>query len=216
MPQHTQIAIEQPKEMNPPLSTRKVDASKKDFHVCAACCCAVTYCDCDHCLPMCHGQEQLCCCARDTLCCFGEDPQLASMFGCFGFSCYPKFGCCQLLGHYYPPDEYPLLAPKKDYCPCNSCCFGPLCHGTFFFKMPTTCCAQNVYICFKCYNDCALPCNENIPCACGVYPLFLCCGLMCWDGQKFNPACFPKVEKYFQLKEPLVEGAIVAEPGKTE
>jgi len=157
-------------------------------------------------LACCLVQEQLCCFVVNAA--YPPTEEVPLTCALLGLACYPKCGFCQLLSHYYPPDEYPLLAPKKDYCPCNSCCFGPLCHGTFYFKIPTTLCAHSGYCCAKFYEDAALPCVEEIPFACFLWPI---CGLMLFP----KIACCPKASPYFpdsMFKEPLVEGAVVGEP----
>jgi len=157
------------------------------------------------CFPFCHGHGQFLCLAKDEVCLdFGEkDKSLACMCTIYGISCYPKCGCCCPLSYYYPPEQYPELAPKKDYCPCMAFCCGPLCHVTEFLKCPTTCCAHQGYS-FGClYQECVIPCDSSIPCACGV-PLL--CGCLLFP--KF--ACCAKAGDYFELA-PAV-GAVTAEP----
>ena len=92
---------------------------------------------------------------------------------------------------------------------CNSCCFGPLCHGTFFFKIPTTICAHSGYCWCKFYEECSLPCVEEIPVACYLFPL---CGLMLFP----KIGCCPKADPYFPVREALVDGAVVTEAPKAE
>ena len=32
----------------------------------------------------------------------------------YGLTCYPKIGCCQQVEYYYPPSDFPELAPKAE------------------------------------------------------------------------------------------------------
>ena len=50
------------------------------------------------------------------------------------FTIYASTKLTEFHTDYYPPEQYPELAPKKDYCPCMAICCGPLCYGTEYLK----------------------------------------------------------------------------------
>ena len=109
----------------------------------------------------CHLTKQFLCCANDCKCLGGplagenDDKTLGLFCTLYGLTCYPKIGCCQQVKYYYPPDEFPELAPKQDYLPCLGgcfCCCTDLC--TTYLKFPTTICSIQGYVYACCYQEC--------------------------------------------------------------
>jgi len=184
----------------PPAKDRKIHVSKSELAVCSACCCSVNYVDFNHgCFPFCHLTKQFLCFANDCKCLGGplagdnDDKTLGLFCTLYGLTCYPKFGCCQQVKYYYPPDEFPELSPKADYLPCLGgcmCCCTDLC--TTYLKMPTTLCSMQGYVWACCYGECAMPCDKDMPVACGCPWLP---GLMLYP----KVACCPKAVDYFEV-----------------
>merc|ERR1712072_81217 len=126
------------------------------------------------------------CCGEDCSCLPVVDnvPKTCSCLPCCFV--YPKFGCCPTIADLYSEEQEALQKIpqiKHEFRTCGGVCCGPLCaHNSYCFSPCTdsgfVCCMDGGSTFLCCGQDCAFPCNDDIPKTCGMF----CPGLIVWNG----------------------------------
>ena len=153
-----------------------IPAEKKDYKILNACLCGASYLDLD--FKACGAGEGECLCCADDYVCMGTLPDKPQLFGMYGLICYPAFGCCKPVSHFYP--EEAALESKKDRIVFGGCCLGPLCAQGAYLMAPRTLCLMEGRMCFVCVEEFAFPPVDTIPkgfglCGLSCYPKMGCC-----------------------------------------
>merc|ERR1711871_118711 len=192
-------------------SIMSIPASKADYKLCGACFCSATYItEIETC---CGGFSTCCCFTNESYCCGTPDesnapnavPAGTCGICCPGLIITPQFGCCKKLGDLTEggmEKAKTLYGDRAEYTVCGACCLGPLhqqvtcCHGPK--------CCRSLRRCLCIMDECAFPCDDEIPFALGCPYLP---GCICYPGC----GCCPKVGDMFSDKmekgEPAATGS---------